>query len=81
MVSDRAFFSTVKFAGESIQIETPREAPEYQGELSDFPAFTRSRRTLAASAVAVAPDVVILMGWHLVLLTLGLVAFSRYDVR
>jgi hypothetical protein len=80
VTSNWTFGTNMRVAGEHVHVQSP-QAEEYTGDMSDFPAFSRSRRSFGEALSGASLDLAILLGWNAFLFVLGLVAFNRYDVR
>ncbi len=75
-----SFSTSMKVGKENIRIRSP-QAEEYEGNMTDFPVFALSQRSLAETISEVLLDFTILLGWNIILFASGFVAFIRYDVR
>jgi ABC-type transport system involved in multi-copper enzyme maturation permease subunit len=81
VVSSTWGFSTgTRVAGEYLNISSPR-AEEYTGDMADFPVYYPSRPSVTEALTSAAPDLVILLGWNVLLFAAGILVFLRYDVR
>jgi ABC-type transport system involved in multi-copper enzyme maturation permease subunit len=78
--SNWSFSTSVSLNDKTIDIQSP-QAPQYRGDMGDFPKFTERRVPAAAGIGNALGDIAGLLAWNIVLAGLAFAAVLRTDVR